>query len=74
MSVTLAEAQAHLGELIKNLTTDEPLVITQDDHAIAQLVRSPISSQTSQFGCLRGMLTLDVEDQQHLEDFVEYMS
>lgn len=75
MSVTLEEAQAHLAELIENLTADEPLVITQGDHAIAQLMRPTvgIETKTSQFGCCRGMLTLDVEDDKHLEDFAEYM-
>ncbi len=75
MTVTLEEAQAHLAELIEKLTSDEPLIITHDDQAVAQLVRpsAEVQAQTSQFGCCRGMLTLDVEDDQHLEDFAEYM-
>ena len=74
MPVTLEEAQARLAELIENLAIDEPLVITQNDRAVAQLMRrtTGIHRQASQFGCCRGMLTLDVEDDQHLEGFAEY--
>jgi antitoxin (DNA-binding transcriptional repressor) of toxin-antitoxin stability system len=38
-SITLADAQAHLAEIIAKLTPGTEVVITQDERPIAKLVR-----------------------------------
>jgi antitoxin (DNA-binding transcriptional repressor) of toxin-antitoxin stability system len=47
-SVTLAEAQARLPELIENLIPGEELVITKDDRPVAKLVRAARAPWPSQ--------------------------
>ena len=43
-TVSLAEAQAHLGELISGLTPGEELLIAQEGQPLAKLVRSERTS------------------------------
>ena len=73
MTVTIEEAQARLQELIEHLSPDEPLVITKGNQAVAQLMRPGSLAQTPEFGCCRGMLTINAEDDEHLQDFADYM-
>jgi antitoxin (DNA-binding transcriptional repressor) of toxin-antitoxin stability system len=43
-TVTLAEAQARLGELISSLPPGEELLIAQEGHTLAKLVRAERTS------------------------------
>ena len=73
LTVTVGEAQAQLPELIARLTADDQVVILQGDHPVAEL-RSTIKTKLRpQFGACKGMLTIVTEDDEHLQDFVEYM-
>ena len=72
-TVTLEEAQAHLAELIACLPAQQPIVITQNDKPIAQLVAPPADKPQPVFGRCRGMLIVNSEDDDHLKDFAEYM-
>ena len=75
MTVTLEEAQKSLPELIAGLKPGDELVITQNAKPVAQVV--PIAQQARaprQPGSAKGMLTILAEDDEHLEDFREYMS
>ena len=68
--VTLEEAQARLPELIDKLAAGEEVVITRDARPVAELIpakRRPL------FGNCKGMLTIISDDDEHLEDFKEYM-
>ena len=72
-TVTIEEAQAKLSELIDKLTPGEEVIITQNDQPIAEL--HPIAKEKPQprFGSCKGILTIVAEDEEHLEDFKEYM-
>ncbi len=73
-SVTIQEAQAKLPDLIRRLAPGEELVITENDQPVAKLVRAkPAISQRRQPGSAKGMITIVADDDEHLEDFVEYM-
>jgi antitoxin (DNA-binding transcriptional repressor) of toxin-antitoxin stability system len=73
-SVTMEKAHALLPELIAHLARGEELVITQDDIPVARLVREPPPPRRPRRpGNCKGMITLLVEDDEHLEGFAEYM-
>jgi prevent-host-death family protein len=73
-TITLEEAQAKLGELIGRLTPGEEIVITQNKKPVAKLVgQRPSERKTPVPGNCKGMITLAVEDDEHLKDFAEYM-
>lgn len=68
--ISLQEAQAKLAELIAGLKPGEEVAITQDEGTIAKLVGQ---KRQRQFGLGKGKLTIVQEDDEHLEDFKEYM-
>ncbi len=75
-TVTLAEAQAKLPELVDRLTPGEELVITRDDKPVAKVVpveSPPPTKPRSGFGAGKGNLVFWVDDDEHLKDFAEYM-
>ncbi len=52
----------------------EELVITENAQPVAKLVSEPtLKRQPRQPGRCQGMITLLVEDDEHLKDFAEYM-
>jgi prevent-host-death family protein len=73
-TVTMEEAQAHLPELVARLAGGEELIITQNQKPVAKLVReSPPVRQPRKPGNCKGMIILQVEDDEHLQGFAEYM-
>jgi len=74
-TVTLEEAQAHLPELIDKLTPGEEMVIVRNEQPVTRLVGEPLHvRKPRQPGSAKGKLISLVEDDEHLEDFKEYMS
>ena len=73
LTVTLGEAQAQLPELIARLTANDQVVILQGDRPVAELRSTTKTKLRPQFGACKGMLTIVAEDDEHLQDFVEYM-
>lgn len=74
MTVTIEEAQARLPELIDRLAPGEELVITRNDQPVAALVgKNPPARQPRRPGSAKGKLLILAEDEEHLEDFKEYM-
>jgi antitoxin (DNA-binding transcriptional repressor) of toxin-antitoxin stability system len=73
-TITIEEAQANLPEIIDNLAPGEELIITRNDQPIAKLVgqRRP-ARKPRQPGSAKGKLIILAEDNEHLEDFKEYM-
>jgi antitoxin (DNA-binding transcriptional repressor) of toxin-antitoxin stability system len=73
-TVTIEEAQATLPEIIDKLEPGEELIITRNDQPIAKLVgqRRPVR-KPRQPGSAKGKLIILAEDDEHLEDFKEYM-
>jgi prevent-host-death family protein len=72
-TVTIEEAQAKLPELIDKLVLGEEVIITRNQQPVAQLIPPPAAQPQPVFGSCKGMLTIVSEDEEHLEDFKEYM-
>ncbi len=73
-TATLEEAQAHLPLLIANLKPGEDVLITQGDRPVARLVAEPVRQRKPRRpGGAVGELIIVEEDDEHLEDFKEYM-
>lgn len=74
VTVTLEEAQAHLAEVISKLAPGQEIVITKNEQPVAILMGQRTSiHQPRQPGSAKGQLIILVDDEEHLEDFKEYM-
>jgi antitoxin (DNA-binding transcriptional repressor) of toxin-antitoxin stability system len=73
-TVTIEEAQANLPEIIDKLAPGEELIITRNDQPVAKLVgqQRPVR-KSRRPGSAKGKLIILAEDDEHLEDFKEYM-
>jgi antitoxin (DNA-binding transcriptional repressor) of toxin-antitoxin stability system len=73
-TVTLEEAQAALPELIAKLPPGQAIQITDRGHPVARLVAEPVAlRKPRQPGSAVGKLIILSEDDEHLQDFREYM-
>jgi prevent-host-death family protein len=73
-TVTIEEAQAKLPDLIDRLVPGEELIITRNNQPVAKLVgqQQPVRKPRQPGNC-KGMLTIVSDDDEHLQDFAEYM-
>jgi prevent-host-death family protein len=72
--ITLEEAQAQLSTLISNLKPGEEIQITKNNQPVARLVgESNAVRQPRKPGSAIGKIKIISEDNEHLEDFKEYM-
>ena len=73
-TVTIEEAQANLAELVNRLVPGEEVIITRDAQPVAKLIgQRAAARQPRQPGSAKGKLLILAEDEEHLEDFTEYM-
>jgi antitoxin (DNA-binding transcriptional repressor) of toxin-antitoxin stability system len=73
-TVSIEEAQAKLPELIDHLAEGDQLVITRDDRPVARLsAEEKPKRKPRKAGNCKGMLTIVADDDEHLNDFAEYM-
>lgn len=73
-TITIEEAQAHLAELVSQLTLGEGVVITENDQPVAKLTgQHTPAHQPRQPGSAKGKLIILADDEEHLEDFKKYM-
>lgn len=73
-TVTVDEAQAKLKEIIHQMVPGDEIVITENQQPVAKLVIEPAKQRKPRRpGNCKGMITLLVEDDEHLEGFAEYM-
>jgi antitoxin (DNA-binding transcriptional repressor) of toxin-antitoxin stability system len=73
-TITIEEAQANLPEIIEELSPGEELIITRNDQPVAKLVgQQPPTRKPRQPGSAKGKLIILAEDDEHLENFKEYM-
>jgi len=73
-TITVEEAQATLKELIHQLAPGEEVVITENQKPVAKLVGETAKKRQPRTpGNCNGMITLLIEDDEHLEGFAEYM-
>ena len=74
-TISVEEAQAKLTELIDRLSLGEEIVLTQNQQPVAKLVGQRSSERKPRVpGNCKGMITLAVEDDEHLNDFEDYRS
>lgn len=74
--ITLQEAQTGLADIIHKLTPGEEVVITENDQPVAKLVATtpkPPPGLRPPPGLGKGWITIVSDDDEHLEDFKEYM-
>ena len=72
--ITLEEAQAKQKELVHQLEPGDKIMITENNHTVAKLVSEHSQPRKPRVpGLGKGMITLLVEDNKHLEGFAEYM-
>lgn len=69
-SISLEKAQAGLADLIEHLKPGEEVEITKGNQTVAKLIGQ---KRQRTFGLGKGKLTVVQEDDEHLEDFKEYM-
>jgi antitoxin (DNA-binding transcriptional repressor) of toxin-antitoxin stability system len=73
-TITLEEAQANLRSLIHQLAPGDELVITENQQPVAKLVSELVKKrQPRKAGNCVGMIRIVADDDEHLEDFEEYM-
>lgn len=73
-TIPLAQAQADLPTIIHGLKPGDAVVITEDDQPIARLVAEVAAVRKPRVpGSAIGLLTIISDDDEHLEDFREYM-
>ena len=73
-TITVEEAQTRLSELIGKLAPGEEILITRDQQPVARLVgERPQTRKPRVPGNCKGLITLLAEDEEHLQDFEEYM-
>jgi antitoxin (DNA-binding transcriptional repressor) of toxin-antitoxin stability system len=73
-TISLEEAQANLRSLIHQLAPGEELVITENQQPVAKLVSELVKKmQPRKAGNCVGMMRIVADDDEHLEDFEEYM-
>jgi antitoxin (DNA-binding transcriptional repressor) of toxin-antitoxin stability system len=73
-TITLEVAQVRLSELIEQLRPGEALVITRNEQPIARLLATEQPQRMPRrAGSAKGLLTILADDQDHLEDFEDYM-
>ena len=73
---TIQEAQAKLPDLIHKLKPGEEVVISEHDQPVARLVGAPSKPAASRRpppGLGKGCITIVSDDEEHLQDFAEYM-
>jgi antitoxin (DNA-binding transcriptional repressor) of toxin-antitoxin stability system len=73
LTISIEEAQATLADLIDKLGPGEEVVITKDAQPVAELRSLTTGKPQPRFGSCKGMLTIVTDDEEHLEDFKEYM-
>ena len=73
MILTVEEAQARLPDLIHNLSPGEEVAITENNRMVAKLIAPQVEQPHPIPGRGKGTLAIIAEDDEHLEDFKEYM-
>ena len=73
-TMNIADAKAHLVEIIAGMNPGEPLVITQDGEPVATLSRNPKTQWPCKAGSAKEMSFWMAPDfDAPLDDFREYM-
>ncbi len=73
--ISIDQAQRKLAELIDQLLPGEEIVICDNERPVAKLIKLPNPARTRRRtpGLCKGMITIISDDDDHLEDFKDYM-
>jgi antitoxin (DNA-binding transcriptional repressor) of toxin-antitoxin stability system len=73
-TVTIEEAQVRLAELVSKLAPGQEIVITENNQPVATLRgQTPRGLLPRQPGSANGQLMILADDDEHLDDFKDYM-
>ena len=74
-TISIDEAQSKLAELIHQLLPGEEILICENEKPVAKLIKLPNPARTRRRtpGLGQGMITIISDDNDHLEDFKDYM-
>ena len=72
-TISLEEAQPTLPALIERLKPGAEIIITRNHQPVATLQAPGGALPQPRFGSCRGALTIVAEDDEHLQDFEEYL-
>lgn len=72
-NISVEEAQSHLPEIIDGLKPGAEIIITRNNQPVATLHLPATATPQPRFGNCRGALTILAEDDEHLQDFKDYM-
>lgn len=64
--VDIAEAQAHLSELLEKAIQGDEILITKDDKPLVRMSHVALAKPQPRFGSCQGMLILNEEDESNL--------
>ena len=74
ITITIEEAQAKLKDFIHQLAPGDEIIITENQQTIAKLTSEPAKKRLPRkAGNCIGMMEIIADDDEHLEDFKEYM-
>ncbi len=71
-TLTIDEVQSRLPQIIDALAPGEELVITRGDKPVARLT-GELPKGMPIYGRGKGKMNLNMDDDEHLKDFAEYM-
>ena len=72
-TLPLTEVQARLAEVIHALSPGDEVVITENDQPVARLMAAPTNARRPVFGRGKGTLTIVSDDDEHLQDWADYL-
>ena len=72
-TITVADAQTQLPQLIERLVPGESVVITRENKPVARLTAEAAPRKPRKAGNCKGLIAIVAEDDEHLKDFAEYM-
>ena len=71
-TLTIAEAQQQLPQIIERLHPGEEVAITRDDRTVARILPPELPRGTPVYGRGKGKVLSYIDDDDHLKDFAEY--
>ena len=72
-TISLEEAQSSLPALIERLKPGAEIIITRNHQPVATLHAPDTAMLQPRFGSCQGALTIIAEDDEHLQDFQQYL-
>jgi antitoxin (DNA-binding transcriptional repressor) of toxin-antitoxin stability system len=72
-TLALEQAEGRLIEIIEKLSPGSEIVLTRNDKPVAKLIATAGEKPHPLPGRGKGMLTILADDEEHLQDFAEYV-